>query len=124
STSLTMMRLPRSNWNSLQIARRLMVISMSHNAASEMCALETWAYPVEKPLALIRESWQLDAAGLPTRLDGSACHPETIALYALEQWQDHLAHQDETFGQTFLALTRWFVQHETLITQANSENNP
>src|SRR5437879_10703886 len=62
------------------------------------------SYPIDMSSFLTLPHCKFDAEGIPNRLDLEAYDPTIIAQYALANWNQYLATNDEVNQRAFLAL--------------------
>src|SRR5207253_2988023 len=73
------------------------------------------SYPIDMSSFLTLPDCAFDSARRPYHANSETYHPNTIAQYALAQWNEYLAIRDEYHHKTFLAQAYWLVTHETRI---------
>jgi glycosyltransferase involved in cell wall biosynthesis len=73
------------------------------------------AYPIDMSPLLTLWQFTLDDAGVPFQMHPAGYHPTNIAQYALSQWNQYLATNDERHRQNFLTQAHWLVEHEICI---------
>src|SRR5690349_12291372 len=78
-------------------------------------AFRLLAYPIDVSPLLTLWLSTLDDAGVPFQVHPAGYHPTNIAQYALSQWNQYLATNDERHRQVFLTQARWLVEHEAHI---------
>ncbi len=78
-------------------------------------ASELPAYPIDMSQLLTLWQFSLDDAGIPFQLHSTEYHPILVAQYALSQWNQYLATNDQNHCSIFLRQARWFVGQEISI---------
>jgi glycosyltransferase involved in cell wall biosynthesis len=88
--------------------RKIQLPGMEH-----VCGLPP--YPID--MSKLLTSWQftLDDAGVPFQVHPAGYHPTIIGQFALANWNQYLATNDDYYRNVFLTQANWLVQHEAHI---------
>jgi len=79
----------------------------------QVCGLPP--YPIDMSKLLTLWQFTLDDAGVPFQVHPAGYHPTIIGQYALANWNQYLATNDDHYRNVFLTQANWLVQHEAHI---------